>query len=141
MTTENKNENLEERIKDLSMEATAEVTEKAQQLFVDGVTTVAADGRNIAARYVHSLGNAAQAAANSLENDGYDVTARPINRAASMADDLSQSLGSYDVRAMANEAMGVARRNPALSFGLAAFAGYMLVKVSQSYASSTNRSD
>lgn len=141
MNTKNGNEKLEERIKDLSKEATAEVSEKARQMAVDGVASVAADSRNVAARYVQSLGTAAHAAANSLEADGYGMTANPISRAATMADGMSESLQSYDVRSMADEVIGVARRNPALSFGLAAFAGYMLVKFSQSQTSSTNRSD
>lgn len=134
-------ETFEERIKDRTVDASLEVTEQAKQMLVEGVTSVATDSQNAAARYAQSLGDAAKVAAASLENDGYPASAKPVSRAAKLAGDISQSLASYDVHTMANDVVNVARRNPALSLGLAAFAGYVLVKFSQSHSSTANRSE
>jgi hypothetical protein len=90
------------------------------------------DGRKAAADYVGSLRDAADAAAGSLEADGYGTTAFQARRASAVLDELGNAIAGYDVQDLVSETADALRRRPALAFSLAALAGYALVRLSAS---------
>ncbi len=107
----------------------AEMTDQATDQIVATTTSVVREKRNAAADYVKSLGSATSAAAESLSRDGCGQTAQRLESVSSFLNDTGRSISSYDVRSVIEDASNVARRNPALTFGLAALAGYAIVKM------------
>lgn len=108
----------------------AQAVDTAEQTAV----TSARDSRNAASDYVASLCDAADAAASSLEADGYDATASQARKASAALDEVSSAIANYDVQVLVSETADALRRRPALAFSLAAIAGYALVRLSGSEA-------
>lgn len=112
-----------------AQEAASRLAEQAAQSLVNNATSAAREKRNMAADYVASLDAATRAAVRSLNADGCTQTAAKLQKVASMLGDTSGSMASYDVRSLVDNATDLARRNPGITFGLAALAGYAVVKL------------
>lgn len=109
--------------------AAAQAVDAAEETVVSGVR----DGRNAASDYVTSLSDAADAAASSLEADGYGATASQARRVSTTLDEVGNAIAGYDVEELVNEVVDALRRRPALAFSMAAIAGYAVVRLSDSH--------
>jgi hypothetical protein len=116
-------------------DAVADGAESIANLAVDAAmghaTSVARSGRSAASDYMHSLGDAVNAAARMMESDGYQGSALQAARAAAVLDELSNSIANYDVKGLVNETANALRARPALTFSLVALAGYAMVRLAE----------
>lgn len=108
------------------------LADSAVQAATDQAVRQARSGRNTASDYLHSLSDAAHAAARTLEADGHSSTAGQAVRAAAVIEEIGHTISAYDVEGVVVETANALRARPALAFSLAALGGYAVVKLARS---------
>ena len=106
------------------------LADKAVDATRDRAVKGARAGRGATADYIRSLGNAVHAASESLKQDGYTRTAGKVDLAGEKFEDVSKSVSGMQVSDIIDDTAEYLRRRPALTFSLAALAGYALIKLS-----------
>jgi hypothetical protein len=94
--------------------------------------------KNIAAEYVEAVAVAIDRGAQELEQKGRSESASLAHRAADQLEGLAKQITSRQPRELFDDFQSFARRQPALCFGIAALAGFGLVRFLKS---SAGRSD
>jgi hypothetical protein len=116
-------------VDDMSNRA-SRMADKAVDATRDKAVKGARAGRGATADYIRSLGNAVHAASESLKEDGYTRTAGTVDRAGEKFEHVSKSVSGMQVSDIIDDTADYLRRRPALTFSLAALAGYALIKLS-----------
>lgn len=104
---------------DAAKGAASQATDKLRET-VDSQKTAGAD-------YVHGLADAMRRAAREFEGD-VPVAATYMRRAADQVENVSQSIKNGDVQDLISTAQSFARRQPTAFFGIAALAGFGIVR-------------
>jgi ElaB/YqjD/DUF883 family membrane-anchored ribosome-binding protein len=96
---------------------------------VDGQKTAGAD-------YVHGIADAMRRAAREFEGE-VPIAATYMRKAAVQVENVSQSIKNGDIEDLIRNAQAFARRQPTAFFGIAALAGFGLVRFLKSSAGDT----
>ena len=86
-----------------------------------------AEQRDRAAGFVGSIERAVGAAARSLEDDGYGTMANYVRYASDTLASVNEEVGSFQPQRLTGKAEGAVRRNPLLTYGVLAVAGFAMV--------------
>jgi hypothetical protein len=97
-----------------------------------------ADKKNIAAEYVEAVAVAIDRGAQELEQKGRSESASLARGAADQLEGLAKQITSRQPRELLDDFQNFARRQPALCFGVAALAGFGLVRFLKSSAARTD---
>ena len=86
-----------------------------------------AEQRDRAAGFVGSIERAVGAAARSLEEDGYGTMANYVRYASDTLSSVNDEVGSFEPARLTGRAERAVRRNPLLTYGALAVAGFAMV--------------
>jgi hypothetical protein len=135
-------DNINDRVRDgahAAGEQAKSLADTAVQAATDQAVRKVKTGRNAASDYFHSLGDAAQAGARTLEADGHPVTADQAIRCAAVLDEVGHTISDYNVEGLIADTASALRSRPALAFSLAALGGYALVKLAGNRSAHASR--
>ena len=85
--------------------------------------------RDRATGFVSSVERAVEAAARSLNDDGYGQIANYVRYASSTLQSVNQEVGSFEPQRLTGRAERAVRRNPLVTYGALAVAGFALVSL------------
>ena len=85
--------------------------------------------RDRATSFVGSIENAVEAAAKSLQDDGYGQIANYVRYASSTLQSVNDEVGSFQPQRLTGRAERAVRRNPLITYGALAVAGFALVSL------------
>lgn len=111
---------------------TTELKRERQRLMSDvtqSATAFANEKKNVAAEYLHVLGDAAQASCQMLEERGYSGSSRFLSRAVESLHEITDDFSAQEPTELVDNAVRYARRNPAMFLGAALFAGFGLARM------------
>lgn len=114
-----------------------ELKQEASKI-ADAAEEAVAGKKNIAAEYVEAVAVAINRGAHELEQKGRSESASLAHHAADQLEGLARQITSRQPRELFDDFQSFARRQPALCFGIAALAGFGLVRFLKS---SSGRSD
>lgn len=103
----------------------------------DAMRDIAAARKEAAADYMRAVCAAIDRGAEELEAKGRAGTASAMRQASSEIVDLARRVSDREPKELLGEVQGFARRHPAITFGLAALAGFAAMRFIKSSAEST----
>ena len=90
-----------------------------------------AEQRDRAAGFVGSIEKAVGAAARSLDEDGYGTIANYVRYASNTLSSVNDEVGSFEPQQLTGRAERAVRRNPIVTYGVLAVAGFAMVTLMQ----------
>ena len=125
-----------EEAKGTAKEVTGQVTSQAANIADEAVNRVKEtadeairEQRDRATGFVGSIERAVEAAASSLQDDGYGQIANYVRYASSTLQSVNDEVGSFEPQQLTGRAERVVRRNPLVTYGALAVAGFALVSL------------
>ena len=124
-----------EKARELADQLTSDAANIADQTVsrvVNTAESAIAQQRDRAAGFVGSVEKAIDAAAQSLREDGYDTMSNYVRYAANTLSSVNDEVGSFEPRRITGHAERAVRRNPLVTYGALAVAGFAFVTLMNS---------
>lgn len=124
-----------ERAKELAAQVqsqAANIADEAVNRVVSRADDAIREQRDRATGFVGSVEKAIDAAAESLKEDGYGNIANYVRYASNTLSSVNDEVGSFEPRRLTGQAERAVRRNPLITYGALAIAGFAFVTLMNS---------
>ena len=119
-------DNARKLAEELNTQAAA-IADQAVDRVKETADSAIAAQRDRAAGFVGSMERAIDAAAGSLEEDGYGTIANYVRYASDTLSSVNDEVGSFEPQQLTGRAERAVRRNPIITYGALAIAGFAFV--------------